>query len=261
MNQSERREFLIRALLAENPRYSAMDIPEDEQGQREMLRALCNVRPPMPVGEEFLAVQDAYLQEEVSRAGVVDGDALPTVPGDHRLVLWRGDITTLRVDAIVNAANSGLTGCYQPLHNCIDNIIHTKSGVQLRLACADLMNEQGHDEPTGQAKLTPAYNLPCRYVLHTVGPIVDGSLTDRHREALASCYRSCFQLAAEQGLHSVAFCCISTGVFRFPNQEAAEVAVSTVRQLLQTPSSIQKVIFNVFQDIDQQIYRSLLGAD
>lgn len=257
MNQSERRLFLIRSLLKEHPEYRDADIPADADGQRQLLRGLMNVRAPQPIDGEFLKVQDAYLQAEAAARPLTDAaDLLPVRPG---ICLWQGDITTLRCDAIVNAANSGMTGCYCPNHNCIDNIIHSRSGVQLRLFCDDLMQKQGHEEPTGQAKLTPAFNLPCRYVLHTVGPIITGRVTERDCALLASCYRSCLELAAENGLETVAFCCISTGVFRFPNDRAAAIAVQTVEEFLQTTSSVKKVIFNVFKDVDKKIYERLLG--
>ena len=261
MTHEEQRRYLIRELLAEDAQYKSIVIPEDAQGQKDLLRALMNVRPPMPINEEFLTVQDEYLSAERDMEGVVDGNSLPPLRSDERLVLWQGDITTLKVDAIVNAANSGMRGCFRALHSCIDNIVHSKSGIQLRLYCDELMNRQGYEEPTGQAKITPAYNLPSRYVLHTVGPIIEGRVTRHDRELLASCYRSCLELAAENSLESVAFCCISTGVFHFPNQEAAEIAVKTVTDFLKTQSSIKKVIFNVFKDTDKQIYRSILGAD
>jgi O-acetyl-ADP-ribose deacetylase (regulator of RNase III) len=255
MTQEERRSFLIRALLQEQPQYAGVCVPEDEAGQRGLLRALMNVRPAGPVSPEFTRVQDAYLQEEIGRRGIVElSDLKPIQPG---LYLWRGDITTLRCGAIVNAANSGMTGCYQPGHNCIDNCIHTYAGVQLRGYCSDLMRRQGCPEPTGTAKLTPAFNLPCDYVLHTVGPIVGGPLTRTHRSQLASCYRACLELAQAHQIQSVAFCCISTGVFRFPNQEAAEIAVETVREYQAKGGGIQ-VIFNVFQARDEAIYRALL---
>ena len=178
----------------------------------------------------------------------------------NRLEIIQGDITKSDVDAIVNAANSGMTGCYVPGHRYIDNCIHTFAWVQLRSACARLMAQQDHEEPTGQAKLTPAFNLPCRYVLHTVGPIVTGRVTARDRTLLASCYCACLTKAAEAGLESIAFCCISTGVFCFPNEDAAEIAVQTVKEFLQTPTTIKKVIFNVFKDLDKEIYTRLLTA-
>ncbi len=253
MTQSERRAYLIRALLAEQPGYRDLAVPQSEAEQKRLLRALMNLREPQEIDAAFLRVQDAYLQEEAARKGITALDELtPVKPG---LYLWQGDITTLRCDAIVNAANSGLTGCYIPCHSCIDNAIHTYAGVQLRLACARLLTAQGHPEPTGTAKLTPAYNLPCRYVLHTVGPIVRGALTERDEEALASCYRACLELARENGLRSVAFCCISTGEFHFPNRRAAEIAVQTVR----AHRGEIEVIFNVFKDLDREIYRTLLG--
>lgn len=261
MNQEERRKYLLNALLKEEKRYEKIQIPHTEEEQKNLLRALMNVRPPRPIGQEFLNVQDEYLCYERDASGVVDAAALPTVPGEPRLVLWQGDITTLSADAIVNAANSALLGCFCALHSCIDNIIHSKSGIQLRLKCNEIMNEQEHDEPTGQAKITPAYNLPSRYVLHTVGPIICGRVTREDRELLASCYLSCLKLAAENGLKSVAFCCISTGEFHFPNEEAAEIAVETVKRFLQEDDQIQRVIFNVFKDSDLQIYRRLLGEE
>lgn len=261
MTHEEQRRYLIRELLAENEQYQSVVIPEDARGQKDLLRALMNVRPPMPVGQDFLTVQDEYLSVERDMEGVVDVLSLPPLRCDERLVLWQGDITTLNADAIVNAANSGMRGCFRALHSCIDNIVHSKSGIQLRLYCDDMMNQQGYEEPTGQAKITPAFNLPSQYVLHTVGPIVEGRVTQRDRELLASCYRSCLELAAENGLESIAFCCISTGVFHFPSQDAAEIAVKTVTGFLQAPSSIQRVIFNVFQNTDKQIYRELLGPN
>lgn len=174
--------------------------------------------------------------------------------------LWQGDITTLKCDAIVNAANSGMTGCYIPNHHCIDNAIHTYAGVELRQYCEEMMERQGHPEPTGQAKITPAFNLPCRYILHTVGPIISDRVTRRDRELLASCYRSCLELAAEHGLESVAFCCISTGEFRFPNRLAADIAVETVTDFLKGQTSVKKVIFNVFKNLDRELYEKRLGA-
>lgn len=260
VTHSEKRKFLIRVLLAEIPEYSYMDIPEDENEQKRLLRSLMNLRAPYPVSDEFLRIQDEYLGEEVEEKGVTDSAALPVSPIDSRLVLWRGDITTLKIDAIVNAANSALRGCFIPCHSCVDNIIHSVSGIQLRLACDRIMNEQGHDEPTGKAKITPAYNLPSRFVLHTVGPIVSGRLTETHCRQLADCYSSCLELAADRGLKSIAFCCISTGEFHFPQRKAAEIAVRTVIDYLDADTRIEKVVFNVFKQEDRDIYRELLGA-
>lgn len=259
MNQSERRLFLIQSLLWERPSCQKQIIPTDSERQRILLRGLMNVRNPHPVSPEFLETQDAYLWEETAKKGITDiRDLPPMQPG---LYLWQGDITTLKCDAIVNAANSGLTGCYTPNHRCIDNAIHTYAGVELRLACEAIIRAQGHPEPTGRAKITPAFNLPCKYVLHTVGPIIGSQVTDRDKALLASCYRSCLELAAMYDLESVAFCCISTGEFHFPNDLAAEIAVGTVKEFLKQQTSVKKVIFNVFKDIDRQIYRRLLGEN
>ena len=256
MNQSEKRLFLIQSLLKERPEYRDLSIPSESDSQRQLLRGLMNIRAPQRTDAEFLKTQDAYLQGETAAKGITDIAGLtPIQPG---LYLWQGDITTLKCDAIVNAANSGMTGCYIPNHRCIDNAIHTYAGVELRLACAELMEQQGHPEPTGQAKITPAFNLPCRYVLHTVGPIIDGRVTKEDKELLAFCYRFCLELAAENGLESVAFCCISTGEFHFPNDLAAEIAVRTVKEFLKKQTSVKKVIFNVFKDLDKAIYEKLL---
>ena len=263
MNRTEQLRYLNEALLAEMPRYRewAADFPRDDTAQRRLLRSLMNLRPPMPMSPEFLAVQDALLSAETAEKGVVDGEALPATAADPRLVLWQGDITRLRVDAIVNAANSALLGCFVPCHGCIDNAIHSAAGLQLREACFRLMEVQDHPEPSGRAKLTKGYNLPARYVLHTVGPIIRDRATGEDREELASCYRACLTLAAEKRLRSVALCCISTGEFHFPNREAAVLAVRTVKEFLQRPTLIQRVIFNVFKQQDADIYRALLGPD
>lgn len=261
MTQEERRLFLIRELLKESPQYQNFHIPQTPAEQQNLLRALMNVRPAHKISKEFLDIQNEYLCEERDERGIVNGNELLSVPTDSQIILWQGDITTLKVDAIVNAANSGMCGCFSPLHNCIDNIVHSRSGIQLRLYCADMMRKQGHEEPTGKAKITPAFNLPSRYIIHTVGPIITERVTEQDRQALASCYHSCMELASTYKLESIAFCCISTGVFRFPNDLAAQIAVQTVKEFLQTPTSIRKVIFNVFKDTDKAIYARLLGAD
>ena len=254
MTQRERRLWFIEALLKERGDKSVA--PSGENEQKRLLRALFNVRPPMPASEEFLEVQDAYLQEAIREKGVTDEKDIPFLRG--RLSLWQGDIVTLACDAVVNAANSAMLGCFRPNHACIDNAIHTFAGVQLRLACARIMKAQGHEEKPGGAKITPAFNLPSRFVIHTVGPLVRGAVTSGDADTLASCYASCLDLAAENGAESVAFCCISTGVFCFPPQQAAETAVAAVTARLAEHTTIKKVIFNVFKDSDAQIYRSLL---
>ena len=256
MTQAERRLFLIRSLINEKTDYRDLRVPQDAAGQRQLLRSLMNVRAPQETDAAFLTVQDAYLQQELAEDGVTDAASLPlTADG---LGIWQGDITRLRCGAIVNAANSGMTGCYIPCHTCIDNCIHTYAGVQLRWECAQLMAQQGHAERTGQAKLTRAYNLPCDYVLHTVGPIVQDRVTEEDQRLLASCYRACLTVAAQHEVESIAFCCISTGVFHFPRQRAAEIAVAAVRQYKAETGSEMRVIFNVFKDEDRRIYEQLL---
>lgn len=256
MTQTERRIYLINELLKEQPEYADMKIPADEQGQKRLLRSLFNIRIPRTVSKQFMEVQDAYLQEETREKGITDIKDLEQI--QNGIYLWQGDITTLCCDAIVNAANSQMLGCFVPRHGCIDNAIHTYAGVQLRLECAELMRRQGHEEKTGGAKITKAYNLPCRYVLHTVGPIIYGQVTEKDRKLLAGCYRSCLGLAESCGLKSVAFCCISTGEFRFPNDLAAETAIQTVKKYQQEYPDTMEVIFNVFKDSDYEIYRKLL---
>ena len=255
MTQAERQRFLIEYMLAE--RGETADIPHDEYNRKRLLRSLFNVRMPKNCSDEFIRVQDEYLQQQTKEKGVTDIDGLQPVDGD--IYLWQGDITTLKCDAIVNAANSQMLGCFSPCHGCIDNAIHTFAGVQLRAACNELMTAQGYEEPTGQAKITPAYNLPGKYVIHTVGPIVGGRLTEKDCELLKSCYLSCLKLAEENGVKSIAFCCISTGVFGFPKEEAAKIAISTVREYKAETGSNIKVIFNVFGDSDLRIYQSLFN--
>lgn len=257
MTQDDRRKYLIAELLKEQPEYSNISVPISKTEEKQLLRALFNVRLPLPIGDDFLRVQDEYLQEEIAQKGITSIDDLEPVKPD--IYLWQGDITTLKCDAIVNAANNQMLGCFCPNHGCVDNAIHTFSGVQLRLKCAEIMKMQGKDEETGKAKITPAYNLPCKYILHTVGPIVTGKLTDKDCELLRSCYRSCLTLADEYKLNSVAFCCISTGEFHFPNDKGAKNAIETVGEYKKQTNSKIKVIFNVFKNPDYEIYREYLG--
>lgn len=290
MTQKERRLYLITELLKEDKGSAGFKlglvpgneggfvIPDDEKSQRDILRALMNIRGPYSISEDFLKTQDEYLQQVNKERGITDiADLSPvreaggfdtsTGLSDRRLnrhgqlYLWQGDITTLKVDAIVNAANSALLGCFAPLHACIDNCIHTFAGIQLRLACNELMQKQGHEEGTGLCKITPAFNLPSRFVLHTVGPIIYTSVGPREKILLANCYKNCLETAAENQLESIAFCCISTGVFRFPAELAAQIAVETVEKwLTENPeSTVKKVIFNVFGNKDLEIYKKVLG--
>ena len=255
-SEYNRLEWLCRYLLDENPRYRQMPVPDSRQERRDLFRALMNVRPPEPVSEEFLQVQDEELQALLAEKGVVEILRI----AQNGIVEWQGDITRLKVDAIVNAANSQMLGCFVPLHRCIDNAIHSAAGVQLRLACEEMM--KGSDEPTGSARITPGFNLPAKYVIHTIGPIVTTPLPLRQQEAqLASCYTSCLDLAYKYGLASIAFCCISTGEFRFPNDRACFIAVSTVRSWMAShlESSVKTVIFNTFKDIDHELYKNALA--
>ena len=258
MTQDERREYLIQYLLKEEIRFGRQNIPADKQGQENLLRSLMNVRPPRPVSEEFLKIQDEYLTERNIERVITDIEGLEPVKSDPRLYIWQGDITTLKCDAIVNACNSQMLGCFSPMHACIDNFIHTYAGVELRLKMHEIMTKQGHEEETGKAKITSGYHLPAKYILHTVGPIIQCSVNREDEELLASCYRECLKLAADTGVKSIAFCCLSTGVFRFPQQRAAIIATNTVKQYLDKDSRIKKVIFNVFTDEDLEIYGSLL---
>lgn len=257
MTQAEKREYLITELLKELPEYKSIKIPTNQMEQKKLLRSLFNTRMPLPVSDEFIQVQDEYLRQETGRKGITSLEDLEPIEPD--IYIWQGDITTLQCDAIVNAANSQMLGCFCPCHGCIDNAIHTFAGVQLRLECAEIMKKQGHKEETGKAKLTPGCNLPCKYILHTVGPIVKGFLTRQDCDLLASCYRSCLELAEQNGIKSIAFCCISTGEFHFPNDAAAEIAIKTVKDFKRHSNSKIKVVFNVFKDTDYEIYRGLLG--
>ena len=257
MNQTERRHYLLRELLKEKKEYADMEIPAEISSQKRLLRSLMNVRRAAPISEKFRQIQDAYLQEEKEKKGVVTLDMLEEC--QDGLYLWQGDITRLQVGAIVNAANSGMTGCYQPCHACIDNCIHTYAGMELRNYCQNMMDAQGYEEPAGQAKITPGFNLPCDYVIHTVGPIVQGRLTEEQERLLCSCYEACLRIAEENNVESIAFCCISTGVFMFPNEIAAELAVQTVKNYKNKTNSKIRVIFNVFKEEDERIYRQLLN--
>ena len=257
MNQKERREYLIKYLTDESKEYKDIVIPDNEEEQKQLLRGLLNIRMPLNVSKEFEDTQNQYLCEVLREKGITDiRDLMPIKEG---IYLWKGDITTLKCGAIVNAANSKMLGCFIPNHRCIDNAIHTFAGVQLRRTCAQIMKAQGKEEETGKAKITPAYNLPCEYIIHTVGPIIHGNLTKEDEELLASCYQTCLRLADENKVGSIAFCCISTGEFHFPNERAAEIAIDTVNNYREKTLSKIEVIFNVFKDEDYKIYRKLLG--
>ncbi len=264
MTQEERLDYLVEAFKADSLKYRLLDTPGDTEGKRRLLRSLMNIRMPKPLPDEVKEVQDAYLKERIRENGIVGLDDIPVIRDG--LSIWQGDITRLAADAIVNAANSQMLGCFVPMHTCIDNCIHTFSGVQLREECERQMEElrgkfgSDYEQPTAVPMLTDAYNLPCRKVIHVVGPIVQFMLTKDLEKDLADCYRNVLDMCASNGLKSVAFCCISTGVFRFPNRRAAEIAVSTVNEWTAShPDKVERVIFNVFKEEDRAIYEGLLA--
>ena len=259
MTQQERLRYLLEGLVAEyNERNKEhLEIPVSEEEQFTLFRSLCNIRPAGAMPLEWMKIEDEYLITLAREKGIVTINDMEEQ--EPQIYLWQGDITRLSVDAIVNAANNQLLGCFAPNHKCIDNAIHTFSGIELRMECARMIEYMEMPEKTGVARMTYGYNLPAKHVLHTVGPIIYEAVTDKERRELASCYRSCLQLANAYNLHSIAFCCISTGEFRFPNEEAAQIAVHTVRNYLKESNSRIQVVFNVFKDIDYDIYNKLLG--
>jgi O-acetyl-ADP-ribose deacetylase (regulator of RNase III) len=263
MTQEQRLDTLVEAFKADSVQYKDLQTPEDNEGKRRILRSLMNIRMPKKLDDSVLAVQDEYLRERIRENGVVTLSEIPVIR--NVMSIWQGDITRLAVDAIVNAANSQMLGCFVPMHNCIDNCIHTFAGVQLRAECNRQMNQlrirygRDYEQPTAVPMLTDGYNLPAKKIVHIVGPIVEGQLTKALEQDLADCYRNTLDLCAENGLRSVAFCCISTGVFSFPNRRAAEIAVETVSKWLdEHKGRIDRVIFNVFKDEDKTYYEELL---
>lgn len=272
--QEERLDLLLRAFKEDSVRYRDLDSGEDYREKRMLLRSLMNIRMPGEMAEDVTEVQDAFLAEKAREKGIVTLEDIPTAarqyksphPFADRLSIWQGDITRLQVGAIVNAANSQMLGCFVPCHGCIDNAIHSAAGIQLRNACSHYMNSRKmqygprYQEPTGRAVLTEGYNLPARYVIHTVGPVVRGPLTKELKEDLRNCYRNVLQCCREHQIRSVAFCCISTGEFHFPNNQAARIAVETVTEFLEEHGrDFDRIIFNVFKDTDRYIYEDLLG--
>ena len=259
MTQQERLHYLLEGLVAEykEKHNEYIDIPVSEEEQFTLFRSLCNIRPAGGMSLEWMKIESEYLNILAHEKGIVTINDMEE--REPQIYLWQGDITRLSVDAIVNAANNKLLGCFAPNHKCIDNEIHTFAGIELRMECARMTEYMEMPEKTGVARMTYGYNLPAKHVIHTVGPIIDEEVTDKERHELASCYRSCLQLANAYNLHSIAFCCISTGEFRFPNEEAAQIAVHTVRTYLKESNSKIKVIFNVFKDIDYDIYDKLLS--
>ena len=257
-------DFIISELLKEQALIKISRSPENKLEKRKLMRSLMNLRHTAPISEHILNAQDAELSEQLLEKGIIELNQTHSSPIDNRFNLWQGDITRLKADVIVNAANSQMLGCFVPQHGCIDNAIHSAAGIQMRLECNELMKKQGYPEPSGSAKITKGYNLPSKYVIHTVGPIIEHiKVTTEDEYQLASCYQSCLKLADENKLRSIAFCCISTGEYRFPHKPAAEIAIRTVRKYFDSnhESGIETVVFNVFKDIDYSIYGKLLQTD
>ena len=259
MTQEERRIWLIDYLRSETNDLKEMGIPGEEQGQKNMLRALMNIREAKPIGEDFLKIQDDYLTWEAGRRGIVEVDSMSYFGKNSRIYLWQGDITRLNCDAIVNSANTKMRGCFIPLHNCVDNHIHSRAGVQLRLKCDEIMRKQGHDEPVGSAKVTPAYNLPCEHIIHVAGPVVEYEIEDEHRQQLKQCYITCLEVAELYEIDSIAFCSISAGENLFPKEAAARIAIDTVMEYIQNHDRPKQIIFTVADDENLEIYTHLLS--
>ena len=272
MTQNERLDYLVNEFLKESVQYRNIVIPDDVPGKKRLLRSLMNIRMPGFLPEQVLKVQDEYLKERSLRNGIVTVESIPTIAESSSrhcfadcISVWKGDITRLAADAIVNAANSQMLGCFVPMHTCIDNCIHTFSGVQLREECSRKMEElrrrfdPDYEQPTAVPMLTEGYNLPAKKVIHVVGPIVSGRLTRKHEKELADCYTNTLDMCVENGIRTVAFCCISTGVFSFPNERAAEIAVNTVTEWMsEHPGTLNRIIFDVFKDEDRFFYESKL---
>lgn len=270
MDQDERLDRLLRGFCEDSLDYKNLKVEKEER--RNALRALMNLRMPGPLPEKLLQLQDEFLREEAREKGIVTPEQIPSVKEQYgvfgrlaeRISVWQGDITRLAADAVVNAANSGMLGCFVPCHRCIDNAIHSAAGVQLRQECFELMEKKrklygaDYEEPTGGAEITLAYNLPANYVIHTVGPVVHGSLSRSLEQDLRNCYQSCLKCASAHNIKSLAFCCISTGEFHFPNERAAEIAVKTTAAYLEEHAEIEKVIFNVYKDCDLELYQSVI---
>lgn len=271
--QNERLDYLLREFKEDSVRYRDLEVSGDYMEKRMALRSLMNIRMPGKMAEEVVRVQDEFLSEEAEEKGIVTLDEIPAIaeqygsshPFADKISIWQGDITRLQVGVIVNAANSQMLGCFVPCHRCIDNVIHSAAGIELREECSHYMKRRKmqygsrYEEPTGQAVLTKGYNLPAKYVIHTVGPVVGGRLTQALRDDMRNCYRNVLQCCVENQIRSVAFCCISTGEFHFPNDEAAKIAVETVTDFLKEHGEeFDRIILNVFKDIDRELYEEEL---
>ena len=273
-NQQERLDYLLQYMQQEMEEYQSVEIPDEYEDRKKTLRGFMNMRMPKPVPEEIYQVQDLFLQEEAEEKGIIEWKRIPTVkrkygsihPFANKLSVWKGDITRLKVGAIVNAANSQLLGCFIPCHNCVDNAIHSASGMQLREECYSIMQKKrmefgkDYEEPVGSAILTKGYNLPAEYIIHTVGPVVDSKLNSELCGQLQDCYESVLKCAIDNEIRTVALCCISTGEFCFPNEVAANIAVETVSEFLEKHNDkFDRIIFNVFKRRDLELYKNRLN--
>ena len=257
----EKLDFLIDYLIKENKNIDIKEIPQNISDKKRLYRSLCNIREPLPISKEYIEIENDFLTTANIRKGIIDSNNIIqfTKYKGTPICLWQGDITTLKIDAIVNAANSQGLGCFIPCHKCIDNAIHSASGVQLRLECNKIMQEIGVLQ-TGKAFITSGYNLPSKYVIHTVGPIIYGEVTEKEMLELKNCYINSLEIAKENNIKTIAFPCISTGEFRFPKELAAKIAIETIKEHLDTNEEyFEKIIFNVFSDEDYSFYLNNLG--
>ncbi len=272
--QQERLDYLLNQLKEDLTEYSSLELPNSYDERKKTLQAFMNIRMPRKIAKEILSVQDEFLKEELKEKGIVTLKQIPTIkqqygsihPFANRISIWQGDITRLRVGAIVNAANPQMLGCFIPCHKCIDNVIHSAAGMQLREECYGIMEKKrmqygkSYEEPVGRAIVTKAYNLPAKYIIHTVGPMVHHKLNSELCEDLQKCYESVLKCAMEHNIRSIAFCCISTGEFRFPREMAANIAVETVSSFLENNKEhFDRIIFNVFKDWDMELYKNRLA--
>ncbi|MGB4660745.1 MAG: protein-ADP-ribose hydrolase [Mobilitalea sp.] len=269
-SQNEKLDWIVKELCIDSVKYKDLKVRIEDR--RNIMHSLMNIRMPKPISQEFIEIQDEFLKQESVEKGIITIDNIPTIqeeyhsthPYAEKISLWQGDITRLQVDAIVNAANAQMLGCFVPGHSCIDNAIHSAAGIELREECYEYMRrrrneDKNYEEPTGSAILTKGYNLPCKHVIHTVGPIVYSKLTEAIKGDLRNCYNSCLQIAVDHGIKTIAFCCISTGEFRFPNEEAAKIAMKSIQEFLdRNAEKVDRIIINVFKNVDLEIYKELI---
>ena len=265
----EKLDYLINYLLTE--RNETLEIDNlSYKDKKRIYRSLCNIRDAKPISEEYFKIENKYLQEELNKKDITDvADIQPAkellkvtnLKYEDKICLWKGDITTLKIDAIVNAANSQGLGCFVPMHSCVDNIIGSNAGVSLRLECNKVMKEKNYFLPTGKAFITKGYNLPAKYVIHTVGPIIYEEVTEKEEQELINCYINSLKLAIQNGIKTIAFPCISTGKFRFPKTQACKLAIKAVEEFLDTHNDeIDKIVFNIYIEEDYEIYEQYIRS-